>query len=446
MQRKDGKDEDGEKLKNWLDSIEQESWQLELLISGFAIFLLLAAKGPLWELEYDLLLLQQSSEQFFTIDILYYGARMAYTAVTACLILQVVVRGLWVAAIGLRSVSGDIEYENFRFQPFFKDRLQRRIGSFDSYIERLEKYCSTLFSFAFLVFFCFFGLAFFLVATAFFAQGASWLLTDQEEGLGWMLTNILSFLLLLFGAVYAIDFITLGYLKRWKWWGKSYYYFYIFMGWITLARFYRPLYYNLIDNSFGRVFARALPLSILLLVFLASLRFSGKTFIPGFLQDGSTWISSNSYEDQVLDRTRMIWSESLASRYAHNNYVDLFAPYIPINDDELLRLINPDITPGRSAGAYLEGGINIGSRNLSNADNQVMLAAFRAKYRLYINDSLIEVAPRFYFHPTRRQHGVLYPIPVHSLPLGEHRLRLDYREFRKDSVSFGRGTTIYFYK
>ncbi|MEM6770874.1 MAG: hypothetical protein AAF597_09845, partial [Bacteroidota bacterium] len=37
-------------LANWLNSIQQDSWQLELVISGVAIFLLIGAHAPLQEL------------------------------------------------------------------------------------------------------------------------------------------------------------------------------------------------------------------------------------------------------------------------------------------------------------------------------------------------------------------------------------------------------------
>jgi len=433
--------------KTWLDSIQQDSWQLELLISGFSIFLLLGVKSTLWDMEYDLGLLQQSSKRFFILDALYFGGRLAYAAVTVCLIVHVILRGLWIAAVGLRSVSGDIAYERFRYQPFFMNRLRDGIGGFDGYIERLEKYCSLLFSFAFLIFFCFFGLATFIVFSNSFSGVISYLVTGKgfEPGLG-SVYNIVSLVILLLGLVYAIDFVTFGYLKRWRWWGKSYYYFYIVMGWLTLARFYRPLYYNMIDNPFGRKFTRAVPFSILLLIAFSSLRYSGETYIPGYFQGGKAWIADSVYDDQNDGDSRAPWGLSLASRYVRNNYVDLFIPYIPINDDELLRLIDSTITPARSNGIYLEGGFNIGSRNLPDADNEVLLAAFRAKHRLYINDSLSNVAPRFYIHPGRRQHGILYPIPAHDLPDGEHQLRVDYRKHLKDTVAYSNGPTIYFYK
>jgi hypothetical protein len=38
-----------ESLKTWLDGIQQDSWQLELLISGFVIFLLIGGLEPMSE-------------------------------------------------------------------------------------------------------------------------------------------------------------------------------------------------------------------------------------------------------------------------------------------------------------------------------------------------------------------------------------------------------------
>ena len=36
-------------FKKWLDKLQQESWQLELIISGFAIFGLFTAFEPIFE-------------------------------------------------------------------------------------------------------------------------------------------------------------------------------------------------------------------------------------------------------------------------------------------------------------------------------------------------------------------------------------------------------------
>jgi hypothetical protein len=55
--------------------------------------------------------------------------------------LHVVLRGLWIGALGLRYVSGDIDYEQLKYSPKFTKYLSKKIGSFDKYIATLENYC-----------------------------------------------------------------------------------------------------------------------------------------------------------------------------------------------------------------------------------------------------------------------------------------------------------------
>ena len=129
-------------LKSWLDNLQQESWQLELLISGFTIFLLIGGWGPVADLEYDLIVLKGTATGANSMSFLYHVLRTAYLSLLACLLIHVVLRGVWIAAIGLRSVSGEIDYDQLHYQPRFVDRLRRRLGSFDDYIERMEVQCS----------------------------------------------------------------------------------------------------------------------------------------------------------------------------------------------------------------------------------------------------------------------------------------------------------------
>jgi len=446
MEEKEVKRTDEQTVKSWLDSIQQDSWQLELLISGFSIFLLIGAGQWLQSLEYDLVILQQAYAKFFGLDVLYYCFRVAWACLITCLFLHVVLRGLWVAAVGLRSVSGDIDYDSFKFVPRFLNRLRKGISGFDDYVDRLERYCSTIFSYAFLIIFCFIGLAIFVSIGGLLTQFVSWLAGDDYYAYGSYYGDAFGLIYFLIGVIYAIDFISLGYLKRFRWLAKPYYYCYIVMGWITLARFYRPLYYNLIDNRFGRRLARLLPIIILVVLAVSSVRYSRYAYIPGVIGDGSTFIDNNSYDDAYDNKIMRSWRISLNSRYAHDNYIELFIPYIPINDDDNLRLIDSTIRPARYTGMYLDGAFSLGSRNKAEVDHTALLAAFQEKYRLHVNDSLSTVYPRFFKHKDRQQYGLLYAIPVHSLPPGEHSLRVDIRKYLKDTVAYSTGRYLYFYK
>ena len=434
-------------LAKWLDDLQRESWQLELLISGFSIFLLLGGWDWVKGLEYDLVLLQQGSEVYFSLDPLYHTGRVAYATLTACLLLHVILRGVWIAAVGLRSVSGGINYDALRYQEHFKQKLQRRMGTFDEYIERLEKYCSVLFSVAFLILFSSMALATSLMLFVFVQDVIfSYYLNTSNGATAWI-SGIVGFLFLLICAVYFIDFLTLGIFKRNRWVSKPYYYLYRFMGWVTLARFYRPLYHNLIDDRFGRRLAIAIPFIILTVFLVTSLKPVNYAFMPGLLGDGEQWVYKEFYDDEANDSVARSWRPSLTSRFAQNNYVEVFVPYIPINDDSLLVLQDPSLQIARYTGVAFRGAISAGDYHNYEANYPALLAAFSRIHQLWINDSLItSVHPRFYQHTTRKQPGVLYSIPVHELPAGEHKLRLDRRQYRRDTVAYSKGSTIYIYK
>jgi len=282
MEPESAKHTDNIELKSWLDSLQQESWQLELLISGFSTFLLIQGLGWFEGLSYDLTLLEQQSDRFALLDILHHFGRIGWMSLLISLLFHVVMRGLWISAIGLRSVSGEIDYTTFRFRPRYVKRLQNGIGSFDDYIDRLERYCSVLFSFAFLLLFCFLGISCYVFTVGVVMNLPEFLGVEQNE-LVETITEAIGLIILILGVIYMLDFFTLGLLKRIKWIEKPYYYLYVAMGWITLARFYRPLYYNFTDNSFGRKFAVILPFCVMIIYFGSAVEYVGasyRTFPP----------------------------------------------------------------------------------------------------------------------------------------------------------------------
>ena len=67
--------------------------------------------------------------------------------------IHVILRGLWIGALGLRYVSGDIEFDKLNYQNKFTGYLKKKIVSFDRYVARLENYCSVMFAVSFLLIF-----------------------------------------------------------------------------------------------------------------------------------------------------------------------------------------------------------------------------------------------------------------------------------------------------
>lgn len=447
----EGKNKHGDErtTKSWLDRLQQESWQLELLISGFVIFLLIGGWEPLSELEYDAGLLTNTSQSFRTVIFVYYVLRTAYLSLLVCLLIHVVLRGLWIAAVGLRSVSGEIDYNALNYKARFTRRLQRKIGSFDEYINRLERFCSVVFTLAFLILFCFLSLISWSLVAIILQRGFLLIFGGEWQGTGILGgAGSMSLVVIIFSIIYFIDFVTLGWLKKLRWVNRPYYYLYVFMGWVTLARFYRPLYYNLIDNRFGRRLALLLPIVIILILAGVSIKQVKYGYFPVMPGDGKVWQDANNYDDEEGNDFDRAWRMTLSSKYAsRSGWVEAFIPYIPVNDDPRLLMIDSTLDLSQYTGTKLHGAFSLGQRFNPDADYDQILAAFHKKSQLYINDSLYShISPLFHFHEQRQQPGVTYMIPVHDLPPGRHELMLKIQLISADTLRWSDGRTIYFYK
>ena len=243
-------------FKEWLEQLQQESWQLELLISGFAIYGIYASRPLIQELsivariETDGLLGAIASS---FVSVLSNGWLIFFIN----LIIHVIFRGLWIGAIGLRYVSDDIDFKSLNYSDVFTNYLKKKIGSYDEFIEKLERVCSVIFAYTFLLFLLFFSGVMFGISLIIITYIGQKLSVDQNPIFALLVTCYV-----LVGVIVFVDFITLGGLKKVKdtWVSKGYLYVFRFYSTITLSFLYRPLLYNFIDNKYTvRLFYLSLP-------------------------------------------------------------------------------------------------------------------------------------------------------------------------------------------
>ena len=109
-----GQDYTKPEFKQLLQKLQEESWQLELLISGFAIFGLFTAY-PTIELAVND---AQNSQQIYSF-VIYSIAWVSCAILIFNLLLHVMLRGLWIGELGLRYVSGDIAYDDLKYSSKF---------------------------------------------------------------------------------------------------------------------------------------------------------------------------------------------------------------------------------------------------------------------------------------------------------------------------------------
>lgn len=432
------------KFAQWLELLQQESWQLELIISGFAIFLLAGLYQPLQGIWRQVLTLASSSEQMRALIIPVIILQGSWLVLLINLVIHVLLRGLWISTVGLRYVSEDIDFEQLRLRPRFDRFLRRHIGSFDQYIERLEKVCSIIFAFTFLLVFILIALGLWLTlfgAVEYFFEQLTfgfWVIDLFEV--------VIKVTLVLTSLVYFIDFLTLGWVKRIKWLTGIYYPVYRFYGWVTLSFLYRPMYYNLADNRFGRWVGFLLAPYIIGIMIVSSITFVTETYFPK--SPGELALNTTAYDDQRGERD-FYGRASIPSKYLSNGFLELFLVYRPGVDDSSIKSLCPDLAVGQLTGIRLEGVIQINGGNGQDrtVNKDSLLLCMSQIHQIYIDDSLhTDLNYRFYRHPELEKPGLFTMLDVAYLPRGEHVLRIETCQSCRDTTSAKRQTDIPFWK
>ncbi len=408
-------------FKEWLTQLQQESWQLELIISGFAIFGLFTAFDPI----VNGFVIAQSENQVY--PVLLYGIAIAACSILIFnLILHVILRGLWIGALGLRYISGDIEYEKLKYSLKFTKYLEKKVGSFDKYIATLEDYCSILFAVSFLLIF------YVLSAVAVLLTILLIVFTLLEtDFIPYEIGEITGIFLIIFIIIAtflnAIDFITQGYLKRNKWLSKIYFPFYWVYGYITLSFIYRPLVYNFLDNTFGKRLLYALIPIYGVLLILITFKYEKSNYLQENLLISSQSFKHEHYEDLLsLEQRIFAKTATIQSKVITDPYIKLFRIH---NNNLESRIFNWDSTLiPKNDERGLKSELNFfSSSKISDSKkrrlSKTYLKAFNNTHKIVIDS--IEYPHDFLFSKNKQGNiGFETYLNIKGLSDGKHLLRL----------------------
>jgi len=285
-------------FSKWLEQLQQESWQLELLISGFALFGIYEGKS--WINDFSLSL---TTNAYSTAGNLASFLRLlldcGWTIFFINLLVHVILRGLWIGAIGLRYVSQEIDYDSLNYSSYFTKYLKSNVGEYDDFIERLERLCSVLFAYTFLLFLLLLSLLLFFAVYG-ISMTIAVKLGSAENPDGLMVGAGLVYLVL--GLLVFLDFVTLGVFKKVQEpiVAKTYMWIYRFYSIVTLSFLYRPLLYNFIDDKYTRrLFFLSIPY---IFIVLFSNNIISNNPYPYWSADESQkyglYLAKMNYEDQ----------------------------------------------------------------------------------------------------------------------------------------------------
>jgi hypothetical protein len=415
-------------FKKLLQKLQEESWQLELLISGFAIFGLFTALPYI----FNATRAAENDQKIYSFIILSV-ALVSCAILIVNLLLHVVLRGLWIGALGLRYVSGDIDYEELNYGQKFTKYLKRKVGSFDRYIGRLENYCSIIFAISFLL--IFYVLAFTLSIVSILTVVFLFLDNDNiNDTLG----NSIGIPLIIFIVIGIfltfLDFITQGWLKKKKWLSRIYFPFYWVFSKITLSFLYRPLVYNFLDNKFGRRVSMALVPVYIIILIGTSLNYKTSNFFDVDLNSNSIIADSNNYED-MMDDDIFIENVAISSKVTSKNYVKVFM-VLDDNFDDYIFGFNPGLKPKEDVRGLSSDIIFNSTISWSKRDSlrQAYIKTLNEIFTIRI-DSTDYKSEFILGESLTKQRGFETYVGIKNIPEGKHLLKVLRNRIRKKDTS-----------
>ena len=419
-------DPQDKKFKKWLDILQQESWQLELIISGFAIYGLFMVIEPI-----ETAGLQAEIDLNIYKEILFQGLEVSWYIITINLIAHVILRGLWIGAIGLRYVSADIDYDKLNYSPKFRRHLEKRVGSFDRYVASLEKYCSIIFAITFLLVFYLLGLL--MITFCFTMLG---LLLEKPETPDWVRYWIVIPLIIFIalGTVLTfIDFATQGWLKRKKWTTFFYYPVYWVFKYLTLSILYRPMVYNFLDTKFGKRLSFFVVPIYLAGTLVVGTGFSTSNYLTPDMSSNSFTANRANYEDLMEGKAIFTNLASIPSRVIYKSALPVFVVYGRSIENDVFRF-NKELKPSEDMrgihSIFGDGTVPNGQR-FQKLDNY--LETLEDMYTLKVDS--IPFKPTFLFvENAQKQIGFETTLDLQGFPRGKHVLNVSRKDFRADTV------------
>ncbi|NND50906.1 MAG: hypothetical protein HKN54_00785 [Flavobacteriaceae bacterium] len=426
-------------FKKLLQKLQEESWQLELLISGFAIFGLFTAYPVLTDAVNE----AQNSQQIYKFVISLIGV-ISSSILIFNLLLHVLLRGLWIGALGLRYVSGDIDYESLKYSPKFTRYLQKNVGSFDKYIATLENYCSVIFAVSFLLIFYVLAITFTIICISLLANyviGSDTLPSWLSKGVG--ITLVIFIVIGMF--LTLIDFVTLGFLKKKKWISKIYFPVYWIFGFITLSFLYRPLVYNFLDNKFGRRLSLALVPFYILILLATSVKYKSSNYITKNMSSSEISANNSNYEDLMEGTDGFIDDVIIQSKVITDPFIKIFVVYSENIENNVFDF-NQDLKPEKDRRGLVTDITFNNSVNFTNRDSlrRVYIDTFNKIYSVRIDST--DYDTEFIFAKSLKdEHGFETYVSTSSLSEGKHLLKISRLRIRKEDTTTRRVATIPFW-
>ena len=417
----------------WLNTLQKNSWEPEILISGIVLFGLFKIYPLIDELNY---FLEMNSSIIFTRgnvnETLTTILKTSNISLILGFLFHLLLRSVWVAYIGLSYVYEDgISYKSLKYPDKYLDDLKTS-GNFVKQIHTLEKICSVSFSVSFMVFMWLIGISFFFTIVAgCIGIYLSFFPDDYNFNL---FNNILSSICVLV----FIDFLSLGWFKKIPYVRQVYYPIHKIAGWLTLSFLYKNIYYAFVSHhkkwkvSLMLIIFSVFIMSSVLLSITTPADFTFGRTIALAPYNGEERLDENLYRDKVTD--------GFYSKYMHidsyvitKNYLELFIVHRTRFEESWIQPACDYETQKEIEGTDLD---------------KLRLTCLEKFYDVSLNGKLQTDNFIYQRNTITGQDGLLSIIDISTLEKGKHQLELIYNfhEMEQDTIYSNTVKTLPFYK
>ncbi|MEQ9467901.1 MAG: hypothetical protein RLN88_10855 [Ekhidna sp.] len=234
-------------IPKWLEELQQRSWEPEILLSGIVLYGMFKVPDLLdGFLAYFKLNIFGNSQDIDNMVALF---KMGIYWLITGLILHLICRGIWIGMVGLSyAFPKGIRHDRLNYHGRFQEKVGRT-PSYEEIVIRLEKISSSLFSISFMLFMSLIGGYLFFLILVILPFTIAYLVFDMGfQGVYFDIFQVYVLIMVGLGLIALLDFISLGYFRRFKAFAKIYWPLHRVVSVLTLSRFYRPIYYGIVTN------------------------------------------------------------------------------------------------------------------------------------------------------------------------------------------------------
>lgn len=400
-------------VPKWLEELQQKSWEPEILLSGIVLYGMFKVPELLDDfLAFFKLNIFGNSQDIDNLVALF---KMGIYWLIGGLILHLVCRGIWIGMVGLSyTFPQGIQMSRLKYKGKFRDKVEG-IPSYKHIVIRLEKVCSSLFSVSFMLFMSLIGGYLYFLVLVIIPFTVAYLVFDIGfTGQVFDAFQIYVLFVVCIGLIALLDFVSLGYLRGFKWFSRFYWPLHQFISALTLSRFYRPIYYGVVTNFNKWTFFVFLVLFTVISIFgagsISNKLYPGDSYSQLELWDnGQGYVAfSGNYDDQnqAFPSVRAHIPSDVISGdvlklfvVAHITYEENMLERTPLDS---LRKVYPD-----------------------TSDVALKLMVIDSYLTVSIDDQEVEVN-RWFFHYKQHtnQRGYLTYLNIGELEEGPHELKV----------------------